>query len=114
VRDCDATPHYSCADCGGEEFIVEVIGYGQRRAGTLDEDHRVEDWETERDTSRGSEWLGAWRYYVRCQRCDREIPFGWSHEDRGGRIWPADAACFNPRRCWPEPRYRRSILVMRR
>ena len=45
-------------------------------------------------------------FYVRCNDCDREIEFGWSHPDRGGRIWPVEASDFNPWKSWPEPRYR--------
>ncbi|OGU62087.1 MAG: hypothetical protein A2V66_07995 [Ignavibacteria bacterium RBG_13_36_8] len=45
------------------------------------------------------------KFYVRCEGCNREIEFGWSHPDRGGRIWPAECTDFNPWKCWPEPRY---------
>jgi hypothetical protein len=45
-------------------------------------------------------------FYVHCGDCDREIEFGWSHPDRGGRIWPVECEDFNPWKCWPEPRYR--------
>lgn len=45
-------------------------------------------------------------FYVRCSGCGREIEFGWSHPDRGGRIWPAECSDFNPWKCWPEPRYK--------
>jgi hypothetical protein len=45
-------------------------------------------------------------FYVKCNGCNREIEFGWSHPDRGGRIWPSECTDFNPWRCWPEPRYR--------
>jgi hypothetical protein len=44
-------------------------------------------------------------HVIHCAECDREIEFGWSHPDRGGRIWPAECADFNPWKCWPEPRY---------
>ncbi len=44
--------------------------------------------------------------FVECDNCKREIEFGWSHSDRGGRIWPAECTDFNPWICWPEPRYR--------
>lgn len=43
---------------------------------------------------------------VRCDDCGHEIEFGWSHPGRGGRIWPCEAADFNPWRSWPEPRFR--------
>lgn len=45
---------------------------------------------------------------VVCEGCQREIEFGWSHPDRGGRIWPAECSDFNPWKCWPEPRFRAS------
>ena len=45
-------------------------------------------------------------YYVRCAGCLREIEFGWSHPERGGRIWPIESSDFNPWKSWPEPRYR--------
>ena len=44
-------------------------------------------------------------FFVVCADCEREIEFGWSHPDRGGRIWPAECTDFNPWKCWPEPRY---------
>jgi len=43
---------------------------------------------------------------VLCSECGKEIEFGWSHPERGGRIWPADSADFNPWKSWPEPRFR--------
>ena len=45
-------------------------------------------------------------FWVRCAKCKREIQFGWSHPDRGGRIWPVECNDFNPWKCWPEPRYK--------
>jgi len=47
-------------------------------------------------------------FYVHCSDCDQEIEFGWSHPNRGGRIWPVECEDFNPWKCWPEPRYRES------
>jgi len=44
-------------------------------------------------------------FYVNCAGCDREIEFGWSQPDRGGRIFPAECSDFVPEECWPEPRY---------
>jgi len=43
---------------------------------------------------------------VFCADCEREIEFGWSHPDRGGRIWPAECLKFKPWSCWPEPRFK--------
>jgi hypothetical protein len=48
----------------------------------------------------------SYEFYVRCDGCEREIEFGWSHPDRGGRIWTAEDTDFNPWKSWPEPRYR--------
>jgi len=45
------------------------------------------------------------RFYVNCAGCDREIEFGWSQSNRGGRIFPVECADFNPKGIWPEPRY---------
>jgi len=45
-------------------------------------------------------------FHVRCADCDREIEFGWSHPDRGGRIWPVESSDFNPWKSWPEERYK--------
>jgi hypothetical protein len=44
-------------------------------------------------------------YYVNCANCDREIEFGWSQPNRGGRIFPAECSDFIPGKYWPEPRY---------
>lgn len=42
---------------------------------------------------------------VMCAGCRRGIEFGWSHPDRGGRIWPVECSDFNPWKSWPEPRF---------
>jgi hypothetical protein len=44
-------------------------------------------------------------YYVNCADCDREIEFGWSQPNRGGRIFPVECSDFIPGESWPEPRY---------
>jgi hypothetical protein len=44
-------------------------------------------------------------YFVNCAGCDREIEFGWSQPDRGGRIFPVECSDFVPGEIWPEPRY---------
>jgi hypothetical protein len=102
--------------------------------GILDEGHRVE-WEEKEDVDEldhvddGEEIscgrcvrnaaADAWErrlveseqhpdsneWTVCCAGCNREIEFGWSHPDRGGRIWPAECPDFNPWQCWPEPKY---------
>lgn len=62
-----------------------------------------EDWETADEEGWGDE--GSIEHYVRCDGCEREIEFGWSHENGGDRIWPVECADFNPLKCFPEPRY---------
>ncbi len=46
--------------------------------------------------------------YVRCRDCDHEVEFGWSHPNRGGRIWPAESPHFNPWKTCPDPKYSES------
>lgn len=67
-----------------------------------------DDVDVEGDESDGPEWVideESEEWYVRCCCCDREIEFGWSRPNRGGRIWPAECADFKPWRCFSEPRY---------
>jgi hypothetical protein len=45
------------------------------------------------------------KFYVNCADCDREIEFGWSQPNRGGRIFPVECSDFLPGEIWPEPRY---------
>lgn len=59
-----------------------------------------EDWDTEEKTEEEDS-----ECYVRCAGCGREIEFGWSHQGRGGRIWPVETSDFNPWKSWPEARY---------
>jgi hypothetical protein len=59
-------------------------------------------WESHED---GEPDIDDEQFYVRCAGCERNIEFGWSHPDRGGRIWPAECADFNLWKSWPEPRY---------
>jgi hypothetical protein len=44
-------------------------------------------------------------FFVNCESCDREIEFGWSKPNRGGRIIPVEYSDFIPNEVWPEPRY---------
>ena len=44
-------------------------------------------------------------FFVRCEKCNREIPFGWSHANRGGRIWPIECRDYDPSLAWLEPRF---------
>lgn len=66
------------------------------------------DWTVEVESSDVDE--DSVEFYVRCAGCGREIEFGWSHSERGGRIWPAECSDFNPWKSWPEPRYRTKWL----
>ena len=72
------------------------------------ENAREQDWTTEVESSDIDEDIDedSVEFYVRCDGCNREIEFGWSHPERGGRIWPAECSDFNPWKSWPEPRYR--------
>jgi hypothetical protein len=45
------------------------------------------------------------KFYVHCAGCDREIEFGWSHPNRGGRIFPVECSDFLPEEVWPDPKY---------
>jgi hypothetical protein len=44
-------------------------------------------------------------FYVNCASCDREIEFGWSQPNRGGRIYPVECSDFIPEKVWPDPKY---------
>jgi len=44
-------------------------------------------------------------FYVNCEGCDREIEFGWSQPERGGRIYPVECSDFVPGESWPETRF---------
>jgi hypothetical protein len=61
------------------------------------------DWEVEMESEESEDC--DTEVHVWCGGCGREIEFGWSHPDRGGRIWPAECPNFNPWQCWPEPRF---------
>lgn len=69
-----------------------------------------DDWQQEEENAEqdSEQAPDSTEFYVYCDRCEREIEFGWSHPDRGGRIWPAECTDFNPWKSWPEPRYRES------
>ncbi len=121
---------FTCKDCGSHELYVEHF-YIQRQGrswteyverGTLGDDHRVSEWDSAEEVESGEEDAASaedegepdrvevdpdsHEFFVRCEGCDREIEFGWSHPNRGGRFWPSECTDFNPWRCWPEPRYR--------
>ena len=65
-----------------------------------------EGWEMCEVTTEISDEASDHDFYVHCAGCMREIEFGWSHPERGGRVWPSECGDFNPWLCWPEPRYR--------
>jgi len=101
---CDREPHYKCSECGSDEFIVVYTDAERTTTWQLGEDHRMTEKIDSQETIGFSHERG---WYVRCAHCDREIKFGWSHPERGGRIWPVEAACYNPWKSWPEARYRK-------
>jgi len=45
------------------------------------------------------------KFYVNCADCDREIEFGWSQPNRGGRIYPIECSDFILEKVWPDPKY---------
>jgi hypothetical protein len=45
------------------------------------------------------------KFYVNCAGCEREIEFGWSQPNRGGRIYPVECSDFIPGNVWPDPKY---------
>ena len=92
--DWEETEHLGDVDHGEE--------YSQVFCRNCLEDAGQVDWQVEEEDEREIE---DEEFYVRCGGCDREVEFGWSHPDRGGRIWPAESKDFNPWKCWPEPRY---------
>lgn len=124
---------FNCKTCGNTELIVTheyTIVYHDggetwREWGPLDDDHHW-DYEESEKLDFFTDWGGleergfdpggnetmtdpdSHQFYVNCVGCKREIEFGWSHPDRGGRIWPAECDDFNPWKSWPEPRYRDS------
>lgn len=66
-----------------------------------DSDSEPEEYETfEQESDSESD-----EFYVNCADCDREIEFGWSQPNRGGRIYPEECSDFIPGEIWPEPRY---------
>lgn len=60
-------------------------------------------WKTSNESSEVDE--NSTEYLVYCDGCEREIEFGYSHHNRGGRIWPAECTDFNPWKTWPDSRY---------
>ena len=98
----DDTHHFQLSP---SELEVEDRQVGEDEVGCrecLDKSGGNEDaWEVERTDPRiENEYIE-----VRCDGCGHEIEFGWSHEDRGGRIWPVESADHNPWLSWPEPRF---------
>jgi len=94
--------HYSSEE---EEIIESESGDENLEVFCEDcfEDADADDWDYDEELD-DDEY--ECEVYVICDGCDREIEFGWSHPDRGGRIWPAECDDFNPWKCWPEPRYK--------
>jgi len=86
-----------------EVEVVEEEGDYEVQCSECLENAEEEEWYTEVEPLGFDE--DSAEFYVRCAGCDREIDFGWSHPERGGRIWPAECSDFNPWKSWPEPRY---------
>jgi len=61
-------------------------------------------WITEETTPDDTEELHE-DTYVLCSQCGHNIEFGRSHED-GGRIWSCECNDFNPKKCFPDERYK--------
>jgi DNA-directed RNA polymerase subunit M/transcription elongation factor TFIIS len=88
---------------GGDEPEREIVDTIVRCEKCYEEADES-DWETEQQGEpEGIEETNE--CYVKCVGCDREIEFGWSHPDHGGRVWPSECRDFNPWKSWPEPRY---------
>ncbi|MGB3478357.1 MAG: hypothetical protein WBB67_04270 [bacterium] len=132
----DAAEQYlfTCKDCGSHDLYVEyyyTVWQGAYwtayvKTGLLNlestDEHRIEDWNEPEEIDSAKEDTDKFdeneeneeaevdedseEFYLRCNGCNKEIEFGWSHPDRGGRIWPSECIDFNPWLCWPEPRYR--------
>ncbi len=64
------------------------------------QDHASEEQESESDPEDMEDY-----FTVCCGDCGHEIEFGWSHENRGGRIWPVESRDFNPRLTFSEERF---------
>jgi hypothetical protein len=130
----ERTRECTCEESDSEYGIVQEVAveFACTSTGLLNEGHRV-DWDDEieedevqtevRDeqiqcgTCRGesSEWQSEYQrsenddeqseYYVRCAGCDREIEFGYSHPNQGGRIWPAECPDFKSWLTIPDHKY---------
>lgn len=50
-------------------------------------------------------YLAGDEFYVNCAGCNREIEFGWSQPNRGGRIYPVECSDFFPGEVWADPKY---------
>jgi len=66
-----------------------------------DSDSEVGDYETiepESDPKRDE-------FFVNCAECDREIEFGWTQPNGGGRIFPVECSDFSPMGLAPNAKY---------
>jgi len=119
-------------DCAAIREIL--VTRSHTRTGTLTGEHRVTWGESDFETNReevdltvecrdcfngedNTQWVednegknieeleDSQYWEVHCESCGHEIEFGWSHPDRGGRIWPCESADFNPWKTVPEPRF---------
>ncbi len=83
-------------DRDAESYRKKFQEYAKDNSNTKPEEYEVFDVENN---------SGNDMFYVNCTSCDREIEFGWSNQNRDGRIYPAECSDFVPNGIWPEPRY---------
>jgi len=83
-------------ECEEQEFEVYCGDCHENASEWQWESDTVGDWETDEESQ---------VFQVRCADCNHEIEFGWSHPDRGGRVWPCESSDHNPWLSWPEPRF---------
>ena len=93
-------PQWDSKESEVEDKQVEEEEVGCRECLSKNEDNE-DAWEVEESDPRTEDE----HFEVRCDKCGHEIEFGWSHPDRGGRIWPVESGDHNPRISWPEDRF---------
>jgi hypothetical protein len=86
----------SDSDSDGEVERWDFAEYTKDNSSSTPEEYEI--FEPESDPE-GDE------YFVNCASCDREIEFGWSLPNRGGRIYPVECSDFIPAEVWPDPKY---------
>jgi hypothetical protein len=97
-RDIDERDGESEIEQSEEELLEVQCERCLRRA-------RPEYWQLDPSETQTFEDDEPWNE-VRCDNCDHEVEFGYSHPyPKGGRIWPCEALDFNPWLTWPDPRF---------